>query len=417
MQAVGVAMIGCGNFSRHQHLPNLARIPEAELRAVCDTDAAVAEAAGARYAAGYATTDLARVLADDTVEAVVIAVRDHLQADLTMRALQAGKHVYVEKPLCDNPRDCAEVIRVRDAAERRVAVGFNKRFAPIYRLAQRVMAADGGPRTMYARMADDAWRWAKGYPPGYLILHDLCHLFDLMRWFTDAEVTSVYCAASRPDDEVLILRFANGAVATLLQSGHGTMDMPKERFEAICERGGLAAEDYVELRTYGYRDFEARYTFAGHSHPDHEFMHKYLFAHQGLEGMATLRRMTWEMRQRLESDGPAPTKPASGTTAPSSEPAPLDPEADLDADEARQFVEKTIPNFLRDQGWMAAMRAFLRDLRQGTVGNHATVEDALAAARIGAAAVRSREDGGVIALDSVDDGATEQPAPACAPSC
>ncbi len=72
------------------------------------------------------------------------------------------------------------------------------------------------------RMADEAWRWAKGYPPVALIRHDACHLFDLLRHFTGSVVKSLLCPDARPDDDALLIGFENGATATLLHSGHRT---------------------------------------------------------------------------------------------------------------------------------------------------------------------------------------------------
>jgi predicted dehydrogenase len=376
-EVVGVGVIGTGNFARRQHLPNLIRIPECRLRAVCDLRPDVVEAVRRRYGADYAATDSRRVLDDPEVAAVVIAVRDDAQAPLAIAALEAGKHVYVEKPLAETPAACAQVVAAQRQSGTRLAVGFNRRYAPIYRKAREIVAADGGPFNVHIRMADDAWRWAVGYPPGYLIKHDVCHLFDLLRWLSNSEVESVYCVSSRPDDDCMVLRMAGGCVASIAQSGHGTMDMPKERLEVICRRGGVTAEDFVELWTYGYRDCPPVFTFAGHSHPDHEFMHKHLFEKMGAQAMYAVRRMTWELRQRVEQNE--------------------EPEAP-DAAEARRYVAQMLPNFMRDQGWLASLRAFLVGIATESPTEHAGAEDALAAARIAEAAVISRDKGVVVKL-------------------
>jgi len=163
---IGVGLIGCGNFARRQHLPNLAALPSARLIAVCDADAA-------------------RLLDDPFIEAVVIAVRDDLQAELTLQALEAGKQVYVEKPVAGATADFVRLIAARDRVGKSVAVGFNKRFAPAYVRLAGVLAGAGGTRMVYLRMADDAWRWARGYPPGGLLRHDLSPpgFGGLARWF------------------------------------------------------------------------------------------------------------------------------------------------------------------------------------------------------------------------------------------
>ena len=371
---VAVALIGCGNFARWQHLPNLLRLPEASLAALCDPDptALAAAAASAPGARRCASADEA--LADPAIEAVVISVRDDLQAGLAIRALEAGKHVYVEKPLGGEPTAIAAAIAARDRARRVLAVGFQKRFAPIYRRAREAIAAGGGLHHAVGTMADDAWRWAQGYPPGHLLVHDLCHLFDLLRHLIADEVATVYAAAGRPDDDAIVLRFRRGAVAVVAGSGHGSMDMPKERLDGICHRCGFSAHDFVELRTYGLPGLPAVERFAGHSVPGHGYLQRPLLGQLGLDGMLALRRCAWEARHR---------------------PAAAD---DPYAAEERAFAAGVVPNFLRDQGWMAAMRAFLSAVRGGPADDLAGGEDALAAARISAAAVASRACGGAVDL-------------------
>ena len=270
--------------------------------------------------------------------------------------------------------DLHEVEALKEAQREtgcRLAVGFNRRYAPIYRMVKEATDAHGA-HNIHLRMADDAWRWAKNYPPGFLMGLDAGHLFDLLRWLTSSEVVQVSCMSSRPDDDSLLLKMSNGAVASIMVSAHGSMDMPKERYEVMGERGGVIAEDFVELRTYGYEDQPHRTCFEGHSHPDNAYLHKPMFRHLGAEGLASLRRGTWEERQRLESQ-----------SIPS----------DAAREELEAFVEKTIPNFLKDQGWLASMEAFVQGLLQGTATEHAGVEDAAAALRVRRAAEESRRRG------------------------
>lgn len=385
--SIRVALIGAGNFAQRQHLPNLYRIPEAMLSIICDMNFDLAERLCSRYAvpasnASSASTpqpesDYRKVLANPDIDAVVIATRSDLQPSLAAEALKAGKHVYVEKPLAESPDECAQVVSARESSGKRLAVGFNKRFAPIYQKAKEIMVADGGPRNIHLRMADDAWRWSKGHKPGDLLKMDVCHFFDLVRWFTSAEITSVYCIASRDNDETLALQMSDNTVVSILFSGHGTMDMPKERMDAVCERGGVSAEDYVELGTYGYKDFEPIYRFSAHSHPDGEFMHSFLTASLGLDGWKAFRRGAWEARERVLG---------AGTNN------------DPYASERKRFVERNIPNFMRNQGWLISLQTFITGIRDEVPTAHASAEDALNAAIVSQAALESMKSGEIVRL-------------------
>lgn len=367
-----VGIVGAGNFARRQHLPNLARIPEARIAAICDRDKALAHDLADRYGADLVTTEARRLFDDPGIPAVVIAVRDDLQVPLAMEAVRAGKSVYVEKPF---PVSEEQAIRIRETCDRsglHLAVGFNKRFAPAYRRAREVMNRHGGPRNMHFRMTDDAWRWAHGYPPGHLLSLDVCHFMDLARWFTEAEIESVYCVSPRPEDDSLLVRMTDGSAISIMFSGHGTMDMPKERFDAICERGGVSAVDYAELRTYGFRDEPPLTTFAGHIADEGEYAHRIIIEREGARGLDILRRSAWELREGLD--------PSLDRSSPY-------------AEQARAYVERTIPNFLRAQGWIESIREFCIAVRDGTPGGHAGPLDALAANQATAAAAVSRETG------------------------
>ncbi|TVR08325.1 MAG: gfo/Idh/MocA family oxidoreductase [Planctomycetota bacterium] len=370
--AVGVALVGCGNFARWQHLPNLARLPQADLRWLCDRDLDLAEELAERHGC-RACKDAAEVFADPRVQAVVIAVRDELQAELCQAALAHGKHVYVEKPVGISPEQVQAVVSAADRAGRQVAVGFQKRCAPAYLRAKELLDADGGVYNLSLRMCDDAWRWAHGYEPGALLVHDCCHLFDLAAHLCGSPVVEVIARRARPDDEVVLLRMACDAVVTLTNSGHGTMDMPKERLEAISARGGVSVEDFCELHAYGYEGVDPVERFAGSSHPDRPLLPRYLLADQGAAGLASIRRIAWQLRQD-QALGRLDGRP--------------------DAAEAEAFIAATIPNFLREQGWLAAMREFLaRCAGAAPQLPLAAPSDALAASRVAAAALRSLSSG------------------------
>lgn len=366
--AVPVAVIGCGNFARWQHLPNLARSSLADLRLVCDANAELAASVAQRY--GCASCDnSAAVWADPSIQAVVICVRDELQADLAMAALAHGKHVYVEKPLATSPSAITAVADAVQSSGLNLCVGFQKRFAPAYQMAKDLLLRQGGVRNLALRMADDAWRWAIGYEPGSLIVHDVCHLFDLARWLCASEVATIYAARSRPDDDALLLTMDNGCVVTIMASGHGSIDMPKERLDAVGDRGGVIVEDFVELRSYGIPEVNPVHYFAGVSHPDHSPLPRHLLAEQGAAGLATLRRIAWQLRQEHPAVNPH-------------------------AVEDHRLAQELIPNFLRNQGWAQAMDAFLAGISSGQrSGDLAQATDAHAASVVATAALRSLESG------------------------
>jgi predicted dehydrogenase len=204
-------------------------------------------------------------------------------------------------------------------------------------------------------------------------------VFDLLRYLTQSEVASVYCAASRADDEAITLRFASGCVASIMNSGYGTWDLPKESLEVVVDKGAAIVTEFVEMRTFGLADFDPKYTFAGHTHPDHDAIHCQLYAKGGAGVLLDLRRAYWESRTRLEALKEA------GADSPE--------RRELDA-----FVNKHAPhiNYSVDKGWLAAVDHFAESILTGGACELAGAEDGLRAAQLAEAAIRSRESGEVV---------------------
>lgn len=333
---VRIGLIGCGNFARHIHVPNLIRSPLVDLVTVADLDA-VRAGEVARFAEARPTTSAQEVLSDPAVEAVLIAVRDAEQTPLVEAALEAGKDVYVEKPAGTDPRQLRRLHDRATALGRIVQVGMQKRFAPLYQRAKVLLDADGGVSNLFLRMVDDAWRWATGYAPGSLLAHDVCHHFDLAACFTGAPIQRVYAQRARPDDDAILLTMENGAVVTIICSGHGTMDMPKERLEGVSRRGGVVVNDFVELHAYGYPGEPFRETCPLVLSPKvREWLGDEPLP-EGAEGLARIRRAAWLARQ-----------PSATGEDPSLAPNPL---------------SLLIPNFLREQGWLPSVETFCRQVR------------------------------------------------------
>ncbi|HWL52989.1 MAG TPA: Gfo/Idh/MocA family oxidoreductase [Chthoniobacteraceae bacterium] len=361
------ALVGVGGISQSQHLPNLQRAPHIHLKTICDLQPDLLKAVSERYGIRSATCSFEEVLADPGIEAVLVATRPESHAHLVIEALNAGKHVYVEKPLADTEEECRKVQAAKAATGRELAVAFNRRMAPAYQLARKILRASGGAYNLHYRIADafHIWGKASGLSPGSRVLHEVCHIFDLLRFLTESEIVTLHCLTSRHDDEAMLLQFANGCVATILSSGYATYDMPKEHLEVMTELGSLTVSDYVELRTFGLEGFQPIYRFAGHTHPDRDHTHRYLFEKGGEEMMLTLRKVHYEAWKR------ASTSP-----------------------DHHHYLQHHAPslNYMMNKGWLESVDHFAHSILQGQPSQLATVEDGLKATRLCEAAVRSREE-------------------------
>src|SRR5207302_8997002 len=135
---VRIGVIGCGMVAQAEHLPNLLQLSDRfEIAALADPSATVREAMGTRYAVPRMYDGYAALFEAGNLDAVVISAPAAAHAEIALAALDAGLHVFVEKPLCITLADADRIIAARDRAGKVVQVGYMKRHDPAW---QRMLA-------------------------------------------------------------------------------------------------------------------------------------------------------------------------------------------------------------------------------------------------------------------------------------
>lgn len=269
-----VGVIGAGQFARLVLLPAL-QAAGARIATVASAGGVTSLHAARRFGAAEATTDVAHVLASPDVDAVLIATRHDSHADLVVRALEAGKHVFVEKPLAI---DAAGLERVAEAharaGDRIVMVGFNRRFAPCAVQAKRLLAARSGPITidMMVNAGElSAEHWTRDpHVGGGRIVGEGCHFVDLALFLAGAPIVGARATGvtARPgalpsDDATLCLELADGSLATIAYRTSGPKSFPKERVEIFCEGRALVIDNWRALHGYDWPGVKRARPWAG----------------------------------------------------------------------------------------------------------------------------------------------------------
>jgi predicted dehydrogenase len=262
---VRVALVGAGGFAQGSHLPNLLKLRDRfQLRAVVSRTGSTAKAVADRAEAAYATTDLDQVLADDEIDLVLIATRHDLHADQALRALAAGKHVFVEKPLALTEEELSAVEAFYDGREGPLLMtGFNRRFSPAIVRARELLATRTTPLLADYRMNAGYIpldHWVHGPEGGGRNIGEACHVYDVFDALVgDREVESVAAQAVRADGTrlaandnfVATIAYADGSVCTLTYTALGHRDHPKERLDVFADNGVLTLDDYKSLAVAG----------------------------------------------------------------------------------------------------------------------------------------------------------------------
>lgn len=273
---IKLGVIGAGNFATAIMLPAIRKLPDIELVGIASASGLSARHAAKQFGARYAASDEKQLLKDPDINTVAILTRHDTHARLVVAALQAGKHVFCEKPLAVNSSQLAEVREQLLGSGKREAesgdksliptspiltVGFNRRFAPLAQRLQAFFANRAEP--LYAHYRVNA---------GYLLpthwLHDpvqgggrivgeACHFVDFLAFLVGQPPAAV-SAVSLPDggryraDNVqMTCTFSDGSVGTVAYLANGDKMFPKERVEVFCEGRVAVLDDFRMLELVG----------------------------------------------------------------------------------------------------------------------------------------------------------------------
>jgi predicted dehydrogenase/threonine dehydrogenase-like Zn-dependent dehydrogenase len=263
----GVSFIGAGNYATAVLIPAF-RDSGAALRIVASGAGVSALHAARKFGFATASTDTGQIFADLGTAAVVITTRHDTHARFAVQALTAGKHVFVEKPLCLRASELEDIARARDTAAARgsapiVMVGFNRRFAPHVQTMKTLLTGVNGPKvfvmTVNAGMiAADHWTQDREVGGGRL-LGEACHFVDLLRYLAGVRITrhAVSRMAAPTDDTATIqLEFADGSIGTVHYLANGSRKFPKERLDVFASGRVLQLDNFRKLTGFGWPDFK-----------------------------------------------------------------------------------------------------------------------------------------------------------------
>jgi predicted dehydrogenase len=263
---VGIGVMGAGNFAKAFLLPTFAAQRNAAVRSICTASGVSASAVAKKYGAALATGDPDEVLRDPSVRLVVIATRHDTHAEYVLRALDANKAVYVEKPLALTLEEL-EAIRNKFSAMRGAGanpflmVGFNRRFSPLAHSLKSAFANRTEPLSIIYRInAGSVARTEWIHDPnlgGGRIRGECGHFIDLATFLTSSLPVRVASTALRtggkPSDETatITLEMKDGSMCSIHYFANGNSSMEKERIEVFG--GGVSAEliNFRSLKVYG----------------------------------------------------------------------------------------------------------------------------------------------------------------------
>ncbi|HEV8413710.1 MAG TPA: bi-domain-containing oxidoreductase [Bryobacteraceae bacterium] len=255
-EEVRVGFVGAGGYATKVLIPAFLEAG-ATLLTVASAGGLSASHAGRKFGFSESTTDTESLLSDQRIDAVVIATRHDSHAGLVCRALEAGKHVFVEKPLALTWEQLDEIEDTyRGLQETRVLmVGFNRRFSPHVRQAQRLLQGMRGTKSLVYMVNAGAIpleHWTQNAEEGGgRILGEACHFLDLLRFLVGYPARSVRTAQQSVDTATISVSYEDGSVGTVHYFANGHKSFPKERLEIFADGRILVIDNFRKLRGYG----------------------------------------------------------------------------------------------------------------------------------------------------------------------
>ena len=258
--SLGVAFIGAGNFAQNMLLP--------KLKGMCSfTGINTAHGNTARYVAdkykfGYCTNNADEIFSDINTSTVFITTRHNLHAEFVLKALAAGKNVFVEKPLAMNIDELKQIQAVYETLPESTRpilfVGYNRRFSPFIQQIKR-MFMDNQPKAMNFRINAGALpkdHWVNDPDiGGGRIVGEACHFIDLAQYVAGSSIKSLSASGIKDsnnlfDTVTITLEFENGSIANISYFSNGSKSLSKEYVEIFCGGTSAIIDDFKTMRVF-----------------------------------------------------------------------------------------------------------------------------------------------------------------------
>ncbi|MBX3394882.1 MAG: bi-domain-containing oxidoreductase [Phycisphaerae bacterium] len=252
---VGIGLIGAGHFATATLIPALKKAPNARLISVCSAGGLSAASVARRHAFENSSTDYRALLTDPQIDAVVIATRHDTHARFVCEALEAGKHVFVEKPLALCHDQLEAVIAARAGCAKLVMPGFNRRFSPLSAAVKNHFAGRNTPleivcRVNAGKVGGESW-YEDPEQGGWRIISEGCHFVDLIQYICGCQPVRVFTEmiggrtpGAQNANCSTVMRMMDGSTASLVYVANGDPSIGKERIEVFGQNKSAVIDNW-----------------------------------------------------------------------------------------------------------------------------------------------------------------------------
>lgn len=261
-QKLGLSFFGAGNYATASLLPPLKEQLDVEFRGLVTSSGRTAQGVANQFGFNFCAGSFQELLQDDT-DAIMVTTRHDTHSSSVVSAFEAGKHVYVEKPVALTAGELQAVWQARKGASQcQLMIGFNRRFAPSTQQVCKHFQGVKSPLVVNIRVnagsiPGDHWIQDPTVGGGRVI-GEGCHFIDLASTLVGDNPKTVSCIGTNKantsavlnDNVIISLTYSNGSVANITYTADGSKAMQKEYVEVFGGGRSAVINDFKEVRLY-----------------------------------------------------------------------------------------------------------------------------------------------------------------------
>jgi len=259
----GVSFIGSGNYATRSLMPAFKK-SGAKLINVASANGVSGMHAGRKFGFEKTTTDNDSIFQDIKTDAIVITTRHNSHADLVVKAIDSGKHVFVEKPLCLKQEELIEIKEAYNKSKTKpiIMVGFNRRFSPQIQKIKKLLLGTSVPKSFIFNVNAghiDEEHWTQDNDVGGgRVVGEACHFIDLLLFLANSPIVdwNQNTMNSNSKDTLSIgLKFEDGSIGAINYFANGPKSLPKERLEIFSQGRALQLDNFRKLKGFSWPGF------------------------------------------------------------------------------------------------------------------------------------------------------------------
>lgn len=258
---ISTGFIGAGNFARSTILPIMRDTGLYHFKALATSGGVGVAQAKSLFSFDYVTNDYTKLLNDESIDLIVVSTQHNSHAKFIIQALEAGKHVYCEKPLCLTLEELEQIEAVFRKSEGELFCGLNRRHAPLIQQIRKKISTDTIPAVYdyivnAGHIPDNHWTQDE-ITGGGRIIGEACHFIDTIQYLDGSRLLKIDVAFvhneayPKKDNCSIALRFESGAIASIIYTSMGSKKYPKEQLRVFSNGIVCELDNYIKLYQYG----------------------------------------------------------------------------------------------------------------------------------------------------------------------